>query len=161
MTLFIELTFFFFSIDRRILLFPFGNANAPPNDTVSVYLDYAKPKKAPEGWHACAQFGYLKSRFANQVLRFVNQFAIRTILNFTLCSSRFGFRQFAFLIRQSLLLALNDSIVYQCTIAAHRWSSLRKTNNSAQDWNLVMEITSETRTQRKEETQAVWVCPRR
>lgn len=23
---------------------------------VSVYLDYANPKSAPEGWHACAQF---------------------------------------------------------------------------------------------------------
>jgi hypothetical protein len=23
---------------------------------VSVYLDYANPKGAPEGWHACAQF---------------------------------------------------------------------------------------------------------
>jgi len=45
---------------RRILLFPFGN-NAPPNDTVSVYLDYADPKKAPEGWHACAQFALVIS----------------------------------------------------------------------------------------------------
>jgi hypothetical protein len=46
---------------RRILLFPFGNSNAPPNDTVSVYLDYADPKKAPEGWHACAQFALVIS----------------------------------------------------------------------------------------------------
>lgn len=46
---------------RRILLFPFGNSNAPPNDTVSVYLDYAEPKKAPEGWHACAQFALVIS----------------------------------------------------------------------------------------------------
>lgn len=45
----------------RILLFPFGNSNAPPNDTVSVYLDYADPKKAPEGWHACAQFALVIS----------------------------------------------------------------------------------------------------
>ncbi|KAF9457164.1 hypothetical protein BDZ94DRAFT_1342402 [Collybia nuda] len=45
----------------RILLFPFGNSNAPPNDTVSVYLDYAEPKKAPEGWHACAQFALVIS----------------------------------------------------------------------------------------------------
>jgi hypothetical protein len=41
---------------RRILLFPQGNANGQPNDMVSVYLDYANPKTAPEGWHACAQF---------------------------------------------------------------------------------------------------------
>ncbi len=47
--------------DRRILLFPFGNSNAPPNDTVSVYLDYADPKKSPEGWHACAQFALVIS----------------------------------------------------------------------------------------------------
>lgn len=43
-------------IRRRILLFPQGNANGQPNDMVSVYLDYANPKTAPEGWHACAQF---------------------------------------------------------------------------------------------------------
>ena len=47
--------------DRRILLFPFGNSNAPPNDTVSVYLDYADPKRAPEGWHACAHFALVIS----------------------------------------------------------------------------------------------------
>jgi hypothetical protein len=41
---------------RRILLFPQGNANGQPNDMVSVYLEYANPKGAPEGWHACAQF---------------------------------------------------------------------------------------------------------
>jgi len=46
---------------RRILLFPFGNSNAPPNDTVSVYLDYANPKGAKEGWHACAQFALVIS----------------------------------------------------------------------------------------------------
>lgn len=45
----------------RILLFPFGNSNAPPNDTVSVYLDYADPKKSPEGWHSCAQFALVIS----------------------------------------------------------------------------------------------------
>ena len=55
-----SLTVPFFST-RRILLFPFGNSNAPPNDTVSVYLDYAEPKKAPEGWHACAQFALVIS----------------------------------------------------------------------------------------------------
>jgi ubiquitin carboxyl-terminal hydrolase 7 len=48
-------------LSRRILLFPFGNSNAPPNDTVSVYLDYADPKKSPEGWHACAQFALVIS----------------------------------------------------------------------------------------------------
>ncbi|KAH7107494.1 cysteine proteinase [Auriculariales sp. MPI-PUGE-AT-0066] len=45
----------------RILLFPFGNSTAPQNDTVSVYLDYANPKDAPEGWHACAQFALVIS----------------------------------------------------------------------------------------------------
>lgn len=48
-------------LNRRILLFPFGNSNAPPNDTVSVYLDYADPKKSPEGWHSCAQFALVIS----------------------------------------------------------------------------------------------------
>jgi ubiquitin carboxyl-terminal hydrolase 7 len=46
---------------RRILLFPFGNSNAPPNDTVSVYLDYASNKNTPENWHACAQFALVIS----------------------------------------------------------------------------------------------------
>ncbi|KAG9126664.1 hypothetical protein FRC07_002537 [Ceratobasidium sp. 392] len=45
----------------RILLFPSGNSNSPPNDTVSIYLDYANPKNAPEGWHACAQFALVMS----------------------------------------------------------------------------------------------------
>ncbi|KAF8502757.1 hypothetical protein F5888DRAFT_1631851 [Russula emetica] len=45
----------------HILLFPFGNSNAPPNDTVSVYLNYADSKRAPEGWHACAQFALVIS----------------------------------------------------------------------------------------------------
>ncbi|KAG8902957.1 hypothetical protein FRB99_003895 [Tulasnella sp. 403] len=40
----------------RILLFPSGNSNAPPNEAVSIYLDYADPQMAPKGWHACAQF---------------------------------------------------------------------------------------------------------
>ncbi|VDB82829.1 unnamed protein product [Peniophora sp. CBMAI 1063] len=44
----------------RILLFPFGNSNAPPNDTVSVYLDYGDPKR-PQEWHACAQFALVIS----------------------------------------------------------------------------------------------------
>jgi hypothetical protein len=46
----------FVSSLRRILIFPQGNANGQPNDMVSVYLDYADPKGAPDGWHACAQF---------------------------------------------------------------------------------------------------------
>jgi len=44
------------SNSRRILIFPQGNANGQPNDMVSVYLDYANPKAAAEGWHSCAQF---------------------------------------------------------------------------------------------------------
>ncbi|KAF9453207.1 cysteine proteinase [Macrolepiota fuliginosa MF-IS2] len=52
----------------RILLFPFGNSNAPPNDTVSVYLDYAEPKKSPEGWHACAQFALVISNPADPTI---------------------------------------------------------------------------------------------
>ncbi|KAJ7924230.1 hypothetical protein B0H13DRAFT_2230059 [Mycena leptocephala] len=44
----------------RILLFPFGNPTTP-NDTVSIYLDYAGPKQAPENWHACVQFALVIS----------------------------------------------------------------------------------------------------
>ncbi|KAF8921385.1 ubiquitin carboxyl-terminal hydrolase 5 [Mucidula mucida] len=39
----------------------FRQFECAPNDTVSVYLDYAEPKKAPEGWHACAQFALVIS----------------------------------------------------------------------------------------------------
>ena len=58
--------------DRRILLFPFGNSNAPPNDTVSVYLDYADPKKA-EGWHACAQFALVISNIHDPTIYTVSR----------------------------------------------------------------------------------------
>lgn len=58
---------------RRILLFPFGNSNAPPNDTVSVYLDYADPKKAPEGWHACAQFALVISNIHDPTIYTVSR----------------------------------------------------------------------------------------
>ncbi|KAF9236379.1 hypothetical protein BU15DRAFT_50174 [Melanogaster broomeanus] len=44
-----------------ILLFPLGNSNTTPNDTVSVYLNCAGPEKSPEGWHACAQFALVIS----------------------------------------------------------------------------------------------------
>lgn len=60
-------------ISRRILLFPFGNSNAPPNDTVSVYLDYADPKKSPEGWHACAQFALVISNIHDPTIYTVSR----------------------------------------------------------------------------------------
>jgi ubiquitin carboxyl-terminal hydrolase 7 len=70
-------THFFVSVHispiRRILLFPFGNSNAPPNDTVSVYLDYADPKKAPEGWHACAQFALVISNIHDPTIYTVSR----------------------------------------------------------------------------------------
>ena len=59
--------------NRRILLFPFGNSNAPPNDTVSVYLDYADPKRAPEGWHACAQFAFVISNSSDPTILTVSR----------------------------------------------------------------------------------------
>ncbi|KAH8790439.1 hypothetical protein DL96DRAFT_1664651 [Flagelloscypha sp. PMI_526] len=40
----------------HILLFPFGNSNTPPHDTVSLYLVRADNQKSPKDWHACAQF---------------------------------------------------------------------------------------------------------
>jgi len=58
---------------RRVLLFPFGNSNAPPNDTVSVYLDYAEPKKSPEGWHACAQFALVISNIYDPTIYTVSR----------------------------------------------------------------------------------------
>ena len=45
---------------RRALLFPLGNSSVPPNDSVSIYLDYADPKTS-DNWHACAQFALVLS----------------------------------------------------------------------------------------------------
>lgn len=58
---------------RQILLFPFGNSNAPPNDTVSVYLDYANPKDVKEGWHACAQFALVISNIHDPTIYTVSR----------------------------------------------------------------------------------------
>lgn len=60
-------------VHRRILLFPFGNSNAPPNDTVSIYLDYANPKGVPEGWHACAQFALVISNIHDPTIYTVSR----------------------------------------------------------------------------------------
>ena len=73
-------------LSRRILLFPFGNSNAPPNDTVSVYLDYANPKTAPEGWHACAQFALVISNPHDPTIYTVSRtycFADQVLLSLT------------------------------------------------------------------------------
>lgn len=66
--------------DRRILLFPFGNSNAPPNDTVSVYLDYADPKRAPDGWHACAQFALVISNPNDPTIYTVSRMFSRVLM---------------------------------------------------------------------------------
>ncbi|KAJ7046714.1 hypothetical protein C8F04DRAFT_1307881 [Mycena alexandri] len=75
----------------RILLFPFGNSNAPPNDTVSVYLDYAEPKKAPEGWHACAQFALVISNIHDPTVFTVSNAQHRFIAE----ESDWGFTRFS------------------------------------------------------------------
>ncbi|KAJ6502615.1 hypothetical protein C8R45DRAFT_977205 [Mycena sanguinolenta] len=75
----------------RILLFPFGNSNAPPNDTVSVYLDYAEPKKAPEGWHACAQFALVISNIHDPTIYTVSNAQHRFIAE----ESDWGFTRFS------------------------------------------------------------------
>ncbi|KAF4576508.1 hypothetical protein EYR40_000746 [Pleurotus pulmonarius] len=75
----------------RILLFPFGNSNAPPNDTVSVYLDYAEPKKAPEGWHACAQFALVISNIYDPAIYTVSHAHHRFIAE----ESDWGFTRFS------------------------------------------------------------------
>ncbi|KLO14677.1 cysteine proteinase [Schizopora paradoxa] len=75
----------------RILLFPFGNSNAPPNDTVSVYLDYADPKRAPEGWHACAQFALVISNPADPTIFTVSHAHHRFIAE----ESDWGFTRFS------------------------------------------------------------------
>ncbi|OZJ04728.1 hypothetical protein BZG36_01825 [Bifiguratus adelaidae] len=42
----------------KILLFPQGNNQS---EQISVYLEYADTKEAPEGWHVCAQFALVIS----------------------------------------------------------------------------------------------------
>ncbi|CAK5277441.1 unnamed protein product [Mycena citricolor] len=75
----------------RILLFPFGNSNAPPNDTVSVYLDYAEPKRSPEGWHACAQFALVISNIHDPTVYTVSHAQHRFIAE----ESDWGFTRFS------------------------------------------------------------------
>ncbi|KAF8343945.1 cysteine proteinase [Cantharellus anzutake] len=55
----------------RILLFPAGNSNAPPNESVSIYLDYADPKSSND-WHACAQFSLVMSNIHDPSLYVVS-----------------------------------------------------------------------------------------
>ena len=58
---------------RRILLFLTGTSNAPPNEFVSIYLTYADPKSAPEGWYACAQFAFVLSNVHDPGTSVVNR----------------------------------------------------------------------------------------
>ncbi|KAF9230683.1 hypothetical protein BU15DRAFT_15958, partial [Melanogaster broomeanus] len=74
-----------------ILLFPFGNFNIPPNDTVSVYLDYADPKKSPEGWHACVQFALVISNTHDPTIYTVSH----THRRFTTEGCDWGFTRFS------------------------------------------------------------------
>ncbi|KAJ7732609.1 hypothetical protein DFH07DRAFT_990769, partial [Mycena maculata] len=76
----------------RILLFPFGNSTAAPNDsTVSVYLDYAEPKKVPEGWHACVQFALVISNIHDPTVYTVSHAHHRFIAE----ASDWGFTRFS------------------------------------------------------------------
>ena len=45
---------------RRILLFPFGLPGTSHNETVSVYLNHARPEPN-EGWYACGKFALVIS----------------------------------------------------------------------------------------------------
>ncbi|KAF9649112.1 cysteine proteinase [Thelephora ganbajun] len=56
----------------RILLFPFGNPNAPPSDVVSIYLDSADAEEMEEGWHVCAQFALVISNPQDPTIYTVN-----------------------------------------------------------------------------------------
>lgn len=60
------------SYSRRILLFPTGNSNAPPNESVSIYLDYADPKTSTD-WHACAQFALVMSNIQDPSIYVVSR----------------------------------------------------------------------------------------
>ncbi|KAJ7917322.1 hypothetical protein B0H13DRAFT_2443436, partial [Mycena leptocephala] len=76
----------------RILLFPFGNSTAAPNDgTVSVYLDYAEPKKVPEGWHACVQFALVICNIHHPTVYIVSHAQHRFIAE----ESDWGFTRFS------------------------------------------------------------------
>ncbi|KAF8149278.1 hypothetical protein K438DRAFT_450625 [Mycena galopus ATCC 62051] len=76
----------------RILLFPFGNSTAASNDsTVSVYLDYAEPKKVPEGWHVCVQFALVISNIHDPTVYTVSHAQHRFIAQ----ESDWGFTRFS------------------------------------------------------------------
>jgi len=92
---------------RRILLFPFGNSTAPANDTVSVYLDYANPKDAPEGWHACAQFALVISNVNDPT-----NFIVSSASNLRVLSSRMSGAYHR--------RALPALVLYRCTPPFHR-----------------------------------------
>ncbi|KAL1915750.1 uncharacterized protein VTP21DRAFT_6509 [Calcarisporiella thermophila] len=71
----------------RILLFPAGN-NVP--EQISVYLDFADPQGAPEGWHVCAQFALVISNPHNPNIYIFHQAHHR----FTIEESDWGFTRF-------------------------------------------------------------------
>ncbi|KAI6021205.1 ICP0-binding domain of ubiquitin-specific protease 7-domain-containing protein [Pisolithus marmoratus] len=78
--------------EEHILLYPFGDSDAPPNDTVSVFLECAGPKKPPEGWHACVEFALVISNIHDptiyQVLDGDNRFdASQSVWGFSPFSS--------------------------------------------------------------------------
>ncbi|KAF8177293.1 ubiquitin carboxyl-terminal hydrolase 5 [Mycena galopus ATCC 62051] len=76
----------------NILLFPSGgNARAPPKETVSVYLNYAEPTRAPEGWHVCVQFALAISNTRDPTVYIVSQARHRFIAE----ESDWGFTRFS------------------------------------------------------------------
>ena len=70
------------TLHRRALLFPLGNSSVPPNDSVSIYLDYADPKTS-DNWHACAQFALVLSNTTDPT----NFVVSRTFTSVYLCSA--------------------------------------------------------------------------
>ncbi|TDL21653.1 hypothetical protein BD410DRAFT_828901 [Rickenella mellea] len=78
----------------RILLCPFGASNTPPNDTVSLYLEYADPDPntlAPEGWSARTQFALVISNPYDPTIYTVRH----TYHRFTLKECGWGYGKFS------------------------------------------------------------------
>ncbi|KAJ7479625.1 TRAF-like protein, partial [Mycena latifolia] len=83
----------------RILLFPLGysealNSEAPPNDVVSIYLDYSAPKNPPQGSHASAQFAIMMSNIHDPTLFTISHGRRR----FTVEEPDWGFTRFSQLV---------------------------------------------------------------
>lgn len=99
------------SNSRRVLLFPFGNSNAPPNDSVSIYLDYVDPKTS-DTWHACAQFALVLSNPTDPTNFVVSRMLCSLSINRYVCSRNLQQTRITDLFLKSVIGVLQDFTTY-------------------------------------------------